>query len=283
MCHSFDALKHMADKVRSIDLTSVLIRHGCKRDPGDKTKWKTPVGVLSVNGRMFMNWTTGKGGGGAIDLVIALQGILFKDAVIWLHETAMPCSAPDSMPYQEKRFILPVKNNKTLPRVIHYLTKERGLPSKLINTLIQSGSLYADHYANAVFLLLGKKKAVVGAELRGTGKVRWRGMAAGSSKNKGAFYIMGSSHRIVLCESAIDAASCFVLNPEYTTVSTSGALPDPEWLKKLARKRLEIYCGFDRDQAGNVMAQRMMMLYPSIKRLEPPDHDWNDALRNSRQ
>ena len=108
-------------------------------------------------------------------------------------------------------------------------------------------------------------------------------MAKGSRKNQGCFYLMGSSYKkLVLCESAIDAASCFALNPEYTAVSTSGATTDPGWLKNIVKNGFEIYCGFDRDQAGTLMAQKMMNLYPSIKRLEPPDHDWNDTLRNSR-
>jgi hypothetical protein len=283
MNYSFEDIKNMADKVRSCDLPSILIRHGCKRYPRDKTKWKTPVGILSVNGQKFMNWTTGTGGGGAIDLIIALQGLLFKDAVLWLYNNSMPCSVHASGLCQRHSFVLPVKNDGTLSRVIHYLTEQRRIPSKLIDTLIQSGKLYADNRANAVFLLLGKKKTVVGAELRGTGKYRWRGMAKGSRKNQGCFYLIGSSHKkLILCESAIDAASCFVLNPEYTAVSTSGAAADPGWLKNLVKKKFEIYCGFDRDQAGTLMAQRMMRLYPSIKRFQPLDHDWNDALRNSR-
>jgi len=280
MAHSFRDIKNMADKVRPTDLVSILIRHGCKKNPRDKTKWNTPAGVLSVNGQKFMNWTTGTGGGGAIDLVIAIQGSSFKNAVLWLYYNFMPCSSgPAPRPYG---LALPVKNDGALSRVNRYLTEQRRLPSKLINTLIQSGKLYADNRANAVFLLLGKKKAVVGAELRGTGKYRWRGMAKGSRKNQGCFYLMGSSHKkLILCESAIDAASCFVLYPEYTAASTSGAAADPGWLKNLVVNGFEIYCGFDRDQVGSLMAQRMMKLYPSIKRLEPPDHDWNDALRNS--
>jgi len=283
MAYSFEAVKNMADKVRSNDLPSILIRHGCKRYPRDKTKWKTPVGILSVNGQKFMNWTTGTGGGGAIDLVIALHGLSFKDAVFWLYNSSIPCSTPAPGFYQRSSLVLPVQNDRTLHRVIHYLTEQRRLPSKLIDVLIQSGKLYADNRANAVFLLLGKKKTVVGAELRGTGKCRWRGMAKGSRKNQGCFYLIGSSlKKLILCESAIDAASCFVLNPEYTAISTSGAAADPGWLKSLIRKGYKIYCGFDRDQAGSLMAKRMMRLHPSIKRLQPPDHDWNDALRNSR-
>ena len=40
-----------------------------------------------------------------------------------------------------------------------------------------------------------EKKVVVGAELRGTGRCRWRGMPKGSRKNQGCFYLMGSSYK----------------------------------------------------------------------------------------
>jgi hypothetical protein len=73
--------------------------------------------------------------------------------------------------------------------------------------------LYADAYVNAVFLLLGKRKEAVGAELRGTSRRPWRGMTSGSNKDGGYFSIHPTGAEvIVLCESAIDALSCFVLH-----------------------------------------------------------------------
>ena len=227
-----------------------------------------------------MNWTTGTGGGGAIDLVIHLQGIPFRDAVLWLYGTNTSTCVPNVC--QHHRLTLPSKDDTKLLQVIRYLRDQRCLPQVLIDTLIQSGKLYADVKGNAVFVLLGKKMTVVGAELRGTRGCRWRGMAPGSQKNKGCFYIIGPSPRkIVLCESAIDAASCFVLHPEYTTVSTSGAVADPEWLRHLITKGYEIYCGFDRDKTGTMLAEKMMRLYPLISRLQPPEHDWNETLQKS--
>ncbi len=52
----------------------------------------------------------------------------------------------------------------------------------------------------------------MGAELRGTGPRVWRGIAAGSRKDAGYLWIGArGSQKIVLCESAIDAISCFCL------------------------------------------------------------------------
>ncbi len=107
-------------------------------------------------------------------------------------------------------------------------------------------------------------------------------MAKGSQKNAGYFYITGKNiKKMILCESAIDAISFTVLNPEYTTISTAGATADPAWLQNFITNGCEIYCGFDADKIGDTMANKMIKLHPSIKRLRPPKHDWNDVLKAS--
>jgi hypothetical protein len=279
MFNSFEEIRKKADSVRNIDLSTLLQHHGCAKDPRDKAKWHTPRGVISVNGQKFMNWTMGTGGGGAIDLVIHLQGVGFKDAVFWL------CNNFSSTPVQQntpKQILkLPQRDDRKLLQIIHYLRDQRRIPKELIDNLIESEKLYADVRANAVFLLLGKKKRIVGAELRGTCGAQWRGMALGSQKNQGCFYLVGiSTRKMVLCESAIDAVSCFVLHPEYTAISTSGATANPAWLQNFIMKGCEIYCGFDSDRTGNMLADKMIKLYPSIKRLHPSMHDWNEILQN---
>lgn len=285
MFNSFEEIRKKADSVRNIDLSTLLQHHGCTKDPQDKAKWHTPRGVISVNGQKFMNWTLGTGGGGAIDLVIHLQGFGFKNAVLWLcnnfsSTSAQQSSQKQSYP-QKQTFKLPQRDDGKLLQVIHYLRDQRCIPKELINNLIESGKLYADVRANAVFLLLGKEKRIVGAELRGTCGTQWRGMAPGSQKNQGCFYLVGTStKKMVLCESAIDAVSCFVLHPEYTAISTSGATANPAWLQNFITKGCKIYCGFDSDRIGNMLADKMIKLYPSIKRLHPSMHDWNEALQN---
>jgi hypothetical protein len=69
------------------------------------------------------------------------------------------------------------------------LVQERKLPATLLKPLVQTGALYADARANAVFLLLDTATLPVGAELRGTTVSAWRGMAPGSRKDRGFFGI----------------------------------------------------------------------------------------------
>jgi hypothetical protein len=174
------------------------------------------------------------------------------------------------------------RNDRNLPIVIHYLNQNRKIPLNLIHQLVHSGKFYADIRANAVFLLLGKEKKVVGAELRGTSQKRWVGLARGSKKDLGTFYVtVLSPKNIVICESAIDAISYFAMNPDGAAVSTAGATPSPAWLNNLVNRDIEISCGFDDDETGNRNAEEMIRRFPIIKRMRPHKHDWNDVLKST--
>jgi len=271
--------------VRHIDLKEVLKRTGAIKDNIDKAKWRTCQGVISVTGQKFINWSDGGiGGGGAIDLIIHLKQYDFKTAVSWLFDNFSISASQISnniRPAIKPALRLPKKDDKKLSRITNYLKYDRFLPLELINLLVKSGELYADKRANAVFLLLGKERSVVGAELRGTTTKRWRGMATGSRKDLGCFYIKRShTNKMLLCESAIDALSCFTLNQDFITISTSGANPNPAWLTTFINKGFEIYCGFDADEIGDRLAEKMIRRYPSIKRLRPIKHDWNEILQS---
>lgn len=273
-------IRERARLLRGVPLESVLMVTGAKRDRHDKAKWHTEQGVLSVTGTKFMNWNQGKGGGGAIDLAMHLNNRGFMDAIDWLYHhfhTPHPTERP---PQPRKTTLrLPTKDDRKLYRVRRYLVHERGLAHSLLEPLIESGTIYADNYANAVFLLLGKGNRPVGAELRGTTHRPWRGMAPGSNKDRGYFSVHpDQTQTIVLCESAIDAISCFALQPDRCCISTAGARPNPRWLSELILNGHQVYCGFDLDPTGENMAQAMISLYPSIERCRPSLHDWNDVI-----
>lgn len=269
------------DQLRAIPLAAVLRRCGAQPDRHDRFKWHTAVGTISVTGAKFINWNQGTGGGGAIDLVIHLHHLSFKAALQWL-AAAFPHCPPPEPPPTRPVFRKPPADPQQLWRVQGYLRHQRGLAAAWLDPLIQSGTLYADARANAVFLLLGKDNTPVGAELRGTIGQRWRGMAPGSQKDLGFFSIpvagAPSAQPLILCESAIDAISCWALHPGQRCLSTAGARPNPQWLAALVAQGLEIYCGFDTDPTGERAANAMRALYPSIQRLRPSHHDWNDVL-----
>jgi hypothetical protein len=292
---NFDELRQCADAVRAVPLESVLVCRGAIRDRHDRRKWHTEQGPLSLSGPKFMNWR-GQGGGGAIDLVMHLAGVDFREAVAWLqqHLAASPPTSSESATHASgKEFAaigkpgelrLPVPNARLLGRVRQYLTRRRGLAVLFIESLVESGKLYADSRGNAVFLLVaGKAQRPVGAELRGTGPRAWRGMAPGTRKDLGYFWIGApGSRQIVLCESAIDAMSCFQIHPQRICISTSGVRADPPWLDGLLAHGYQLFCGFDADAPGDAAATRMLALHPAVRHLRPPAHDWNDVLTSSR-
>lgn len=278
-----DDLRRRAAAVRQLPLQSVLAVRGAARDERDRSKWHTEQGPLSVNGSKFINWRRGVGGGGAIDLVMHLAEIDCPAAVAWLeqHFAVGPLAACQTRrDSSNAKLCLPAADERTLGRVLRYLTDRRHLPASLLAPLVESGKLYADSRGNAVFLLVaGKANRPVGAELRGTGPRIWRGMAPGSRKDSGYFWIGDSSSgRIVLCESAIDAISCLAIDTNRICISTSGVRATPRWLKGLIARGYEIHCGFDADQPGDNAASQMIALHPTVQRLRPPAHDWNDAL-----
>jgi hypothetical protein len=179
---------------------------------------------------------------------------------------------------------LPLPDPRRLARVRQYLTHRRGLCASLLEALWESGQWYADGRANAVFVLVaGKAQRPVGAELRGTGPRAWRGMASGSNKDLGYFWIgTRTSREIVLCESAIDAISCFQIHRQRICISTSGVRANPSWLSVLLAHGHTILCGFDADHPGDAAAAQMIALHPDVRRLRPSAHDWNDVLTSCR-
>lgn len=270
-----------ADRLRQLPLPVVLEQLGARPDPHDPAKWRTDRGILSVTGAKFMNWTQGFGGGGAIDVVMHVRQVGFGQALQWLENrfAGLTPLQPKSTP-QEQPLALPPAVAENWPRVERYLVEQRKLPRALLSPLVQSQIIYADGRANAVFLLVGPDATPVGAELRGTTALAWRGMAPGSRKDRGFFSLPSTPGQpLVLCESAIDAISCHALHPACRCLSTSGARPDPVWLTPLVEQGRPIYCGFDADPTGDLMAQRMRNLHPSIQRLRPAAKDWNDLLR----
>ncbi len=61
-------------------------------------------------------------------------------------------------------------------------------------------------------------------------------------------------------------------------ISTSGAYAKPAWLNILVYKGCEIFCGFDNDETGIILANKMIRFFPIVKRLRPTKHDWNEIL-----
>jgi hypothetical protein len=159
----------MAEKLRKIPLIDIIINSGAIRDKYDQHKFQTSKGTISITGQKFKNWSLGKGGGGSIDLVMHLYQLDFCSAVIWLsnnyYSNVNSEHVPILTPEKKTKLILPENNERNLPIVISYLNQERKIPINMIRKLINSGKLYADDKANAVFPLTGKNGKIEGGWL----------------------------------------------------------------------------------------------------------------------
>lgn len=289
--------RHRADAVRALPLELVLQAWGADRDRSDRHRWHTDRGVLSITKTKFFNWQEETGGGGAIDLAMHLGRMDARAAVTWLEErfgigihtphAASPHVSASHATCSPKpgTLHLPEPDPAQLDRVRRYLTEQRRLSLEIIEPLIESGRIYADRHANAVFVMVaGKPNRPIGAELRGTGPQVWRGLAKGTRKDAGYFWGgEASSTQIMLCESAIDAISCHQIHAaqEVPTIciSTAGVRSQLPWLEPLIHRGYTIRCGFDDDKAGNRASHLLLHDYPCLQRIIPPAKDWNDLLK----
>lgn len=272
------------ESLRSIPVIDVLLASGCKRDPADKNNWKTPVGRLTVTGQKFYCHDSGKGGGGAIDLVMLLTKSEFKGAVSWLSaELEKRPVVEDSRARlkaeleKKKLSAIPVRVDRYWPRIRHYLTNTRCLSVQLVDQLYVEGRVYSDRYANAVFLLGSGQ----GAELRGTGLQKFHGVRG----EKKPFTIPANGQlKVAFVESAIDCLSLRTLGFQGEIVSLTGN--SAEMSKDLAGEYGDrgylVYAAFDADKAGDQMAET---LGEAVERLRPPmgSKDWNQALCSKNQ
>jgi len=277
-------LKARATLAREMPLERVLERLECLPEPKDRKNWRTPIGRMTVEGSKFFAHDVGKGGGGAIDLVMLVDGTDYRGAVQWLvgefskgevladavakvkREVEAAVNAP-RRPYKA-----PEEAPERWPRVRDYLTQKRGLSSSVVDKLHEEGRIYADNYANAVFVLHRGH----GVELRGTGDKSFHGI-----RGEKAPFTMASrgEKKVAFVESAIDAISLSDLGFQGEVLSTSG------FSSKIARKMADGYrdhgwkvvAAFDNDKAGEQMAENLG--YPRDRIRPQNGKDWNDELR----
>ena len=276
---------------RNVPLDRVAIALGYRRDPADRARFKREGSVISINDQRFFDHLSGTGGGGAIDLVIHATGCRFPDALRFLGGLAGRGKAA-AIPAGTRRLRLPRPSPGAWPRVRNALVRQRGLRPDMLEACHGRGLLYADGRLNAVFVCRNAGGDTTGAEILGTahkaGTKGFRGMAAGSRKIAGSFWLPCDRNRpalVILAESAVDAISARSLRIEGTresgavVVSTVGAASTlPPWIEDWKPGR--IVCAYDADSAGDKAAERLALGDPRVVRLRPSGRkDWNDLLR----
>ena len=279
---------------RNIPLGRVAAALGYRRDPTDRARFKRGGSVISINGEKFFDHLRGTGGGGAIDLVIHATGCRFPEALRFLggHEGRREITA---IPAAPRRLRLPTPSPRAWPGVRDALIRQRAIGTDVLEACHGRGLLYADDRINAVFICRNASGHTTGAEILGTapqaGTKRFRGMAPGSRKARGGFWLHCDRNQpavVILTESAVDAISARSLRVEGTrengavVASTAGiASAVPPWIEEWKPRR--IVCAYDADSAGDRAADRLALNDPRVVRLRPRGaKDWNEILLRSR-
>jgi Toprim-like/Protein of unknown function (DUF3991) len=296
-------LTELTDQVRETDLAIVAAYLGLEQDHCDRHKWRDAGHIISIDGSKFIDWAVDKGGGGAIDLVMHVQRVEFKEAVQWLSGQDLTIQASPIKQIRGKEqdlrsLELPAPNTQRWAAVREYLVESRKLPAGLVDRLYEKGLIYADDFQNAVFVRHALRAEnwmrgeATGASLRGTWGENnaYRGLAPGSDKKNGWFWIgagKGEVKRVLLTESAIDALSLAILDKQrqaqqgitlYLSTDGSGTVP-LQALEQLLNRKGQVLAAFDDDRAGEEMAWRIAQQLPRVSRMTPTyGRDWNERL-----
>lgn len=241
-------LNRTVDQLRDLPLDDVAWQLGLIHDTKGSSRWKGHGCIINIDSEKFYDFAPGKnkGGGGAIDLVMHVNGCNFKQAIAWLNdrfgEEGMLSAVAHHAKIQASKevklqpapqFVPPPDSPSQWDAVYNYLTTKRGLPSPVVDYLKEQGIVYASEHQNAVFAMRsleeadftgvqGVKKshtATVGAFLRGTRGENnsFMGYAIGTKRSQGWFYVGWGGQadspiqRLVLCKSPIDALSYLTL------------------------------------------------------------------------
>ncbi|MBD2472160.1 MobV family relaxase [Nostoc sp. FACHB-145] len=219
--------RQKADLMRDLPLTDVAWALGLNSIDG---RWKGYGHIISIDGSKFYDFSPDqqKGGGGAIDLVMHVQGCNFTRAIAWLSESfgktgVQKAAISHSLNLTNEiihsqpcfKFQQPVQDKAHWSEVAQYLTTKRGIPPNLVQALYLRGLVYADAHQNAVFVMRNFNDQINGAFLRGTKGENntFKGYHKGTKRGDSWFYFhLGGQaqsrvERAVLCKSPIEALS----------------------------------------------------------------------------
>jgi len=257
---------------------------------------------LKISNGKWMWWSHGFGGRSALDFLIKVRDIPFREAVTIIIEPKEYKAPVFYVPKQtkaEKKLQLP-ERNLTDHKVISFL-RSRGIDTELIKACINSGMLYEDVYHDCVFVGFDENGKPRYASTRATnGKSDDKREASGSDKRY-SFRIMHPSVTLHVFEGAIDLLSYMTLTKitdcKWTreamvslggVASSKGQSDSPkvpialqsaiENMKDLKRIVLHL----DRDDAGRLAAKEIMTALQDRFEVmdQPPKYgkDMNDYL-----
>lgn len=313
---SSGSAKVETEELRRIPLADVLHAHGLRLRTVKGEKVYADASqhfVIKVTNDLFSDRKDSLlGGKGALDLVMHLQGVDFKQARTWLVDTFYGGKAVTRIARPQLKDVedepkplrLYPANDNNLNAVREYLIEKRGLSKEIVEYGISIGTIYANSMKSCVFIHRDPEGHTTGAEWRST-DTNLRGTASGTEKQFGWFYLgdMRTALRYVVVEAPIDTLSYIELHKEGDIsktcfISLNGAAIPKTLLQYIASRAkeadgVELIWALDnnpvgkksREAADKSFARTMQMLdeletgfLVNVQRDEPVEKDWNDQL-----
>lgn len=287
-----DEAKRQADRLRALPLPEVLERvYGAteakdSRPSYASRKFDLPDGrQVAVTGDKWIE-QGGDGGKGAINAVMHLDGLPFKEAVRLLAEhfdgSALVAERTRQLADQAAQEVKqavqePVPTPAHAPtrwqRVRTWLTEVRAMPDRLVDWLRERDLVRADVRGNAVFPRHGG-----GAFVRGTGDAEFKRTIG--QADAGPMLIPGSAGAVYLVEGPVDALAIKAMHPGAAVAALGGNLVKPEALAGRIPKGVKVLAAFDADQAGDRLASEAAKALGAERYAPPKEHkDWAETVK----
>lgn len=288
------------------DVPLSLVAEQYFQTPGEKEGasevWETPEHKLVVTGSKFFDFKAAKhaGGGGAIDLVMHLWGITFRDALEILEGLAPRLSRGAALAYalthtksitprHEDFAALLARWAKPMPdmlqNAVRYLTEVRGIPTAVVQAVIDRGDLWANRHGSCVFAHRDRNGTLRGCTVRESNfATKQKPFKQCLGDKTTAWFTVGgdwTAPELVLVESPIDALSFVSLGygRNAQVVSTAGEADLSQLIASVQHGSRKLRLGFDNDDAGRRFAQQAATLCTSVPGMcAPLGKDWNEEL-----
>ena len=287
-----DVLKAEADKIRALPLDDVLLKlYGAKEAKDSKPSYKSrkfdlPDGrQIAVTDQKWID-QGGKGGRGAINLVMYLESVEYKPALRILSDQypaaaiastrardLLTTAAAEVKAAVAEPAHAPEPDERRWPKVKLWLMAQRGIPERLLDMMHGAGKVYADARGNAVF-----PRADGGAFVRGTAGIDYK--RTYGKAEAGPYVLPGDEPDIMMCEGPIDALALKAMHPHSTVIAVGGNLLKLEHLIKYNRNAHQWHIATDNDPAGDRLAEQVQRHFKGKRYAPPRDYkDWAEYIR----
>jgi len=212
--------KRKIAEARSLDLLTYLRCY----DPGELVRLSSRVYTtrthdsLKISNGKWYWWSRSIGGRSALDYLVAVKGMRFQDAVMYILKlnSGMSISRPSHVKKADKESELHIPNGRRSNEKIKLYLERRGISESVINQCINDGLIYESVYGEVVFLGFNQDGEVKYASCRSCDESRNMRDCRGSKKEYSFRTGEGKCDTVHVFESAIDALSyATILDYEY--------------------------------------------------------------------